>query len=81
MSDLKELRDDVKEIRKDMVHVKETLVRNTVSLEHHVARTDLAEARIGKLEKYLLMIVVMMAAAGASQEFHVFDFLKALLGL
>jgi hypothetical protein len=40
------------DIRKDLQEIKETLIRNTVSLEEHIKRTTLAEARIEKLEKY-----------------------------
>lgn len=78
MSDIKDIKEDVKEIRSDIGVIKVTLAENTLDMRHHIRRTDLAESRIGKLEKYLLAIVVMMAAAGASHELKVFDLLKVL---
>lgn len=43
---------ELKEIRADIRDIKDVLIRNTVSLETHIRRTELAENRIEKLEKF-----------------------------
>lgn len=40
------------EIRKDISDIKVILERNTVSLEDHIRRTEIAESRIEKLEEH-----------------------------
>lgn len=40
------------EIKRDIKEIKDTLVRNTTSLEVHIARTLLAEQRLDALELY-----------------------------
>ena len=54
MSDFLELKEDVKEIKRDVKEISQTLVRNTVSLELHEARTTASEKRIETMEKWLL---------------------------
>jgi len=54
MEDLKEIKADVKEVKNHLRDVSITLARNTASLEIHVKRTDLNEARIAKVENWIL---------------------------
>jgi hypothetical protein len=56
------MNEDLKEIRSDIREMKDVLIRNTVSLEAHIRRTDLAEDRIEKLEKYHLGFLVSAIA-------------------
>jgi hypothetical protein len=51
---MQDLKDDIKAIRTHMSEVRVDIARNTVSLEHHVKRTDLAEQRIIRVENWLL---------------------------
>lgn len=57
MDDFLELKSDVKEIRRDMKTVSDTLIRNTVSLEAHMARTGKNEERIQLVENWLIGVV------------------------
>ena len=41
--------DRLNEVREDVSTIKVTLERNTASLEHHVRRTDIAEANLALL--------------------------------
>lgn len=44
---------DLKEINKTLKRIDEHLLRNTISLDHHIKRTELAEKRIEGLELWL----------------------------
>lgn len=54
MDDLKEIKTDIKEIKKNVNEIHLVLARNTQSVEHHVKRSDLSEARIYRVEQWLL---------------------------
>jgi hypothetical protein len=45
---------ELKEVRDDIREIKDVLIRNTVSLEEHMKRSELSEQRIDRLEKYHL---------------------------
>jgi hypothetical protein len=49
MDVLSEIKDDQKEIRKDQSENKETMIRNTIALETHMARTEANEKLIAAL--------------------------------
>lgn len=53
----------LKEIHLDVKEIKPQVIRNTVSLEHHIKRTDLAEQRITKLEYWLLGLLAALLVA------------------
>lgn len=44
--------DDLKDIKEELKTISETLVRNTATLEVHVARTHIAEKRLDALETF-----------------------------
>ncbi len=44
--------DDMTEIKLELRKISDTLVRNTASLEIHVARTELAEKRLDHIEVF-----------------------------
>ena len=65
--DFTELKADIKDIKSDVVEIKQHVAKNTVSLDHHIKRTDLNEERIQKIEYWLLgllsaVLVAVMAA-------------------
>lgn len=49
-----EFKSDIKEIKSELSSIGLTLARNTESLIHHSARTAINEARITKVENWLL---------------------------
>jgi hypothetical protein len=50
-NELKEIKNDLKEIRKDLNSINVVLGKQSVDLNHHIKRTDLAERRIELLQK------------------------------
>jgi hypothetical protein len=60
--DVSELKADVKEIKADMKVMNETLLRNTYSLEVHMARTDLAEKRLDRYESHSKWVSGLVAS-------------------
>ena len=65
MDDIKEIKSDVKEIRVDVVVIKETMAVNTANLQAHMRRTDLNEARLAKLEYWLIGLLTTLLVAVA----------------
>ena len=59
-----DITDDVKAIRNDLSDIKVDVARNTVSLEHHIARTDVAERRLEKLEMVFISLAVIGVLGG-----------------
>lgn len=51
---MQEIKDDLKAIRSDVSSIKVDVARNTLSLEHHIARSDASEARILYLERLFI---------------------------
>jgi hypothetical protein len=49
---LSELLKNSQDTRKEISDIRVTLERNTVSLEEHIKRTEIAEERIDKLEEF-----------------------------
>ena len=63
MEDLiKEIKEDVKEIKGTIGDVSVTLAKNTESLTAHMARTLLNEARIEKIENWILGLLTASIA-------------------
>jgi hypothetical protein len=58
-----DMTDDVKEIKQELRIISDTLIRNTASLEIHVARTDLAEKRLDHIENFNKWWLGLMASA------------------
>jgi hypothetical protein len=58
-----ELKEDIKAIRSDVSEIKTTMAVNTVSLNAHMARTEINERRLEKLE-YLLIGLAATAVLG-----------------
>jgi len=52
MEDLSELKSDMSEVKAELRRISDTMVRNTATLEIHVARTDLAEKRLEHVESF-----------------------------
>jgi hypothetical protein len=40
------LREEITAMRRDLVEIKVTIARNTLSIEHHIKRTDLLEGQV-----------------------------------
>lgn len=59
-----DIKDDVKAIREDIGAIKVTLAVNTVSLTAHMARTEIAERRLEKLEYVLIGIAAVGVLGG-----------------
>lgn len=55
--------DVMDEVKRDISVIKETLIRNTATLEIHVARTDIAEKRIDALELFHRWAMGLMVSA------------------
>ena len=47
---MQEIKEDLKIIRTDLAEIKRDVAINTVSLNHHIKRSDMNEDRIQKLE-------------------------------
>lgn len=54
MKDWEELREDVREVKTDVKLLSKITERNTVSLENHMSRTAINEARIRQVENWLM---------------------------
>lgn len=48
------IKEDLKAIRADVSAIKTDVAVNTKSLDHHIARTEIAERRLEKLEYVLI---------------------------
>jgi hypothetical protein len=59
---MEEIKKDLKEIRRDVTDIKTDVARNTVSLDHHIKRTALAEDRIMRLEYWMLGLLATILA-------------------
>lgn len=60
---MQEIKDDLKAIRSDVSNIRLDVARNTLSLEHHMARTEASERRLEKLE-YLFMTLAAVGVLG-----------------
>lgn len=58
-----EFRDDLKAIRADVSEIKTHVAVNTASLTNHMARTEINERRLEKLE-YVLLSTFAVAVLG-----------------
>lgn len=58
------MQDDIKAIRSDIGEIKTTLAVNTASLTAHMARTEIAERRLEKLEYCLIGLSVVAVLGG-----------------
>lgn len=54
---MEELKKDIKEIKSDISEIKIAVAGNSVSLDHHIKRTDLSERRIESIEKWQLGLI------------------------
>lgn len=61
---MQEFKDDLKIIKSHLVELRVDVAKNTVSLDHHIARTDAAERRLEKLEYILIGSIVVGIAGG-----------------
>lgn len=68
--DFKDLKQDVKEIKADISEIKTCVVSNTVSLDHHMRRTELNETRIKNLEYWLLGLLAASIVAVIRAKLH-----------
>jgi len=59
-----DIRDDVKAIRSDISEIKTSVAINTTSLVHHMARTEVNERRLEKLEYCLIGLAVVAVLGG-----------------
>lgn len=60
----KRIEDKIDKISDDISDVKVTLVRNTISLEEHVKRTNMLEAKVDPIEKDIYMAKGAIAFIG-----------------
>jgi hypothetical protein len=60
---MESIKDDIKAIRKDLSEINVTMAVNTASLENHMARTEITERRLEKLE-YVLIGLFAAAVLG-----------------
>lgn len=60
----KRIEDKIDKISDDISEVKVTLARNTVSLEEHVKRTNILEARVEPMRKDIDMVKGAIALIG-----------------
>lgn len=51
---MNEIKEDLREIKKEIKTIHETVIKNTVSLDHHMARTSANEKRIRQVEVWLI---------------------------
>ena len=58
--------DDLQEIKQDVKEIKEVVIKNTVSLDMHMKRTELNERRIESMERWTLglLTTALIAALG-----------------
>lgn len=63
--DMKWLREQITALRADVSQNTATLARNTVSLEHHIRRTDLLETSVDKLRTEFKPVALHVAIVGA----------------
>lgn len=66
--DIAEVRKDVKSIKDDINDIKTSIAVNTLSLQHHIKRTDLSEQRLGKIESWTLglLTAILLAVIAAA---------------
>ena len=57
-----ELKKDVRELRSEVKEISKTLLRNTVSLELHEARTTIAERRMDRYETNSKWVMGLIAS-------------------
>ncbi len=53
LAELKRLAKDTTLTHKQLAQLNETLIRNTISLEEHVKRTNLLEAKVGHIDAHV----------------------------
>lgn len=63
IDDLAEIKADVKEIKSSVAGIQLQVERNTVSLDHHIKRTDLNEDRIKTMEQWTLGLLAAITLA------------------
>jgi hypothetical protein len=61
---MQEIRDELRKISRDVADIKINVAVNTVSLEHHIARSDASERRIEKIEHLLMGLAVVGILGG-----------------
>lgn len=61
---MQEIKDDLKAIRTDVNSIKTDIAKNTLSLEHHMARTEASEARITFLERACISLLFVAVIGG-----------------
>lgn len=59
-----EIKEDLKAIRADVSDIKTNVAVNTVSLIHHMARTEVNERRLEKLEYVLIGLAAVGVLGG-----------------
>lgn len=60
---MEEIKQDLKAIRTDLAELKREVGINTVSLVHHMRRSDLSEQRLGKIESWTLALLTAILLA------------------
>ncbi len=61
---MQEVKESLKAIQGDINTIKVDVAKNTVSLEHHVKRTDISERRLERLEQLLIALAVVSVLGG-----------------
>lgn len=66
---LDEIRSDVKEIKTAVGQISIDVAKNTLSLDHHIQRTEANERRIQQVETWLLGLLAAILAAIVTSHF------------
>lgn len=61
---MQEIKEDLKAIRLDVSSIKVDVAKNTVSLNTHIMRTELAEKRIEYLERIFMGLTAVAVLGG-----------------
>lgn len=61
---MREIKEDLKAIRLDVSSIKVDVAKNTVSLNTHIMRTELAEKRIEYLERIFMGLTAVAVLGG-----------------